>query len=157
MTFNFAGISSFVGYTLYIISQPQLLLQLIQTIILLLTFIFVAWYTVSTAHTSRTLKQEAGSRIYEFLFRISEILIKKDSVSNKKRLFDELFVPKGVDKIEGIPREKFNEEEIELTTFIMLYLSLFEYIWGSKKYKILGKKEWNAWAKTIEYFLKMIE
>jgi len=148
MTFNLNDVNNLVDHLL---SHPQLLLQLIQTIILFLTLIFVIWYTVCT---SRILKQEAGSRIFEFLFRISEMLIKKDSVSNKKRIFDELFAPKDVEKIEGIPKEEFNEEEIELGAFIMLYLSFFEYIWGAKKYGILGREEWNAWVEVIKSFFE---
>ena len=134
----------------------ELVFGIISLVISFSTLIIIIWYTLYTK--KQVSLQRAGlgeALLLRHIFDINRLLAEKGGISNKKKLFKEIYLPPNAEKIEGIKIENFNDEEIEIGAFIMINFSLFEYLWGAKENKILEKKYWeDGWIPTINEFFK---
>lgn len=97
-------------------------------------------------------KTGIATEIFRTNLEISKILINSNSVSDKRKLFNEIYLMPDSSVIEGINKDKFDEKEIEIGAFIMLNISYFEFIFGAQKYNALDQEEWSAWIPVIKYF-----
>lgn len=105
-----------------------------------------------TEETVKQSKTGIATEIFRTNLEISKILINKNSVSDKRKLFNDIYLMPDSSIIEGINKDKFDEKEIEVGAFIMLNISYFEFIFGAQKYNVLGQEEWSAWISAIKYF-----